>query len=101
MPPMPQAPPSGPYPPDSHGGGGFSAHRDPTPSYNSVISEKPKDQKVAPPPNRPIDTLPDLPSVPMNSLPRLDDLPPPGSNSGEDPDFDDLARRFEELKKRK
>ncbi|KAG1665313.1 IST1 [Nymphon striatum] len=101
MPPVPQAPPSGPYPPGSIGGGGFSAHQDPTPSYNSVVNKGPIDQKFPPPPSKPINTLPELPSVPMNSLPKLDDLPPPGSNSAEDPDFDDLARRFEDLKKRK
>ena len=46
-----------------------------------------------------ISSLPDLPQVPSSS-------PPPGSvggqsMKGEDVDFDDLARRFEELKKKK
>ena len=36
--------------------------------------------------------VPGLPSVPSNSV---------GVRSGEDVDFDDLTRRFEELKKRK
>lgn len=51
----------------------------------------------APPPTVP--TFPDLPTVPTNSLP----VNPPGSSSagGEDVDFDDLTRRFEDLKKKK
>ncbi|XP_073991159.1 increased sodium tolerance 1-like protein [Rhodnius prolixus] len=42
-------------------------------------------------------TLPDLPSVPDDALPKNHDNPP---SDGED-DFTDIARRFEELKKRK
>ena len=45
-----------------------------------------------------MDSFPDLPAVPMSTLPD-----PPGSSSagGEDVDFDDLSRRFEELKRKK
>uniref|UniRef100_A0A069DSP6 IST1 homolog n=2 Tax=Triatominae TaxID=70999 RepID=A0A069DSP6_9HEMI len=42
-------------------------------------------------------TLPELPSVPDDALPKNNDNPP---SDGED-DFTDIARRFEELKKRK
>ena len=42
------------------------------------------------------DGLPDLPSVPMHSLP-----PGAASSGGEDVDFDELTKRFEDLKKRK
>ncbi|XP_032222879.2 IST1 homolog isoform X2 [Nematostella vectensis] len=55
-------------------------------------------QQSAPPPSAPPPTFPDLPPVPTNSLPSggLGN-----SAGGEDVDFDDLTRRFEELKKRK
>lgn len=51
--------------------------------------------------------MPDLPSVPNGSLPHAPAVKPPNSNIGEnsaggdDVDFDDLTRRFEELKKKK
>ena len=47
---------------------------------------------------QPVDSIPDLPPVPNSTLPD-----PPGSTSagGEDVDFDDLSRRFEELKRKK
>lgn len=40
--------------------------------------------------------LPDLPSVPPN----LPDIPDEDKHDDEEIDFDDLSRRFEELKKR-
>lgn len=45
-----------------------------------------------------MDSFPELPAVPNSTLPD-----PPGSTSagGEDVDFDDLSRRFEELKRKK
>lgn len=46
------------------------------------------------PPYSAVSGLPDLPSVPVGSLPK-----PPSKE--DDLDFDDLTRRFEELKKRK
>ena len=47
-------------------------------------------------------SLPDLPAVPT-SLPNIPNNSLPGVNSagGEDVDFDDLTRRFEDLKKKK
>jgi len=48
------------------------------------------------PPTLPADNL-DLPPVPHTSFPEHS----AGSESGGDVDFDDLTRRFEELKKRK
>jgi hypothetical protein len=45
--------------------------------------------------------LPELPSVPTDSLPPPDEAYGPGNSGNDDIDFDDLARRFEDLKKRK
>ncbi|EDV29822.1 uncharacterized protein TRIADDRAFT_52631 [Trichoplax adhaerens] len=51
--------------------------------------------------------MPDLPSVPNGSLPTAPSTKPGNSNvgqnsaGGDDVDFDDLTRRFEELKKKK
>ena len=46
-------------------------------------------------------SFPDLPSVPTD-LPNIpDSLPGANSAGGEDVDFDDLTRRFEDLKKKK
>ena len=73
------------------------------PIYDNPRQEYPGPSVTTPPgppaPARgPVDGLglPDLPSVPVNSL-------PPGASSagGDDVDFDDLTKRFEELKKRK
>ena len=57
---------------------------------------KPSPRKLSPAPPPDLD-LPDLPSVPEDNL-----FGPPGkSDADDDIDFDDLTRRFEELKKRK
>ena len=46
-------------------------------------------------------SFPDLPAVPTD-LPNLPDSVPGGNSAGgEDVDFDDLTRRFEDLKKKK
>ena len=46
-------------------------------------------------------SFPDLPAVPTD-LPNLPDSIPGGNSAGgEDVDFDDLTRRFEDLKKKK
>ncbi|XP_054748171.2 IST1 homolog isoform X1 [Lytechinus pictus] len=60
-------------------------------------------QPPAPPPNAqlPSDSIPNLPAVPVNSFPPLDATVGGKSAGGEDVDFDDLTRRFEELKKKK
>jgi hypothetical protein len=48
------------------------------------------------------DPFPQVPSANDHSTPPPPPPPPPASNEGsDDPGFDDLARRFEELKKRK
>ncbi|XP_022096122.1 IST1 homolog isoform X2 [Acanthaster planci] len=45
--------------------------------------------------------MPVLPQVPTTSFPPLDNSVGGNSGGGEDVDFDDLSRRFEELKKKK
>jgi len=60
-------------------------------------------QPVAPSAPRPSSgpSFPDLPAVPTD-LPNLPDSVPGGNSAGgEDVDFDDLTRRFEDLKKKK
>ncbi|XP_064641072.1 IST1 homolog isoform X2 [Lineus longissimus] len=76
----------------------MNRHPSPPPAYNGGENST----LPMPPPGPPkVDsTLPDLPSVPLN------DLNTPANSfgtsaGGEDVDFDDLTRRFEELKKRK
>lgn len=94
-PPVPSVPAAGSsgYPPP---GSGISAsappnEHSPPPAY----STRPPSPKQV---QRPMDSFPDLPAVPNSTLPD-----PPGSTSagGDDVDFDDLSRRFEELKKKK
>nr|XP_036881160.1 IST1 homolog isoform X3 [Manis javanica] len=72
------------------------------PSYESIVGPGPKPEASAKSPPRPVDTydnfvLPELPSVP-------DTLPAASAgahtSASEDIDFDDLSRRFEELKKK-
>ncbi|XP_072169513.1 IST1 homolog [Diadema setosum] len=61
-------------------------------------------QPAAPPPANaalPSESIPNLPAVPMSSFPPLDNTVGGKSAGGEDVDFDDLTRRFEELKKKK
>ncbi|XP_015917693.1 IST1 homolog [Parasteatoda tepidariorum] len=94
-PPIPNVQPSGPYPGPSPNIG-FNIDV-PAPSYESVFGDKQTPQNTgaipkpaAPQPNIP-EFFPELPSVP-NTMP---DSGPPN-----EVDFDDLARRFEELKKR-
>ena len=74
---LPTAPPTGPH--DEH-------------IYDNP---RPIQPGAGHPPQAP-DGLPDLPSVPINSLP-----PGGASAGGEDVDFDELTKRFEDLKKRK
>lgn len=72
-------------------------------SSTQIVGPGPKPEASAkPPPSRPVDTydnfvLPELPSVP-DTLPTAS----AGANTSasEDIDFDDLSRRFEELKKK-
>ncbi|XP_023611790.1 IST1 homolog isoform X6 [Myotis lucifugus] len=71
-------------------------------SSAQIVGPGPKPEASAKPPARPVDTydnfvLPELPSVP-DTLPTAS----AGANTSasEDIDFDDLSRRFEELKKK-
>lgn len=98
-PPVPNVPPAGTatYPPSGQGAGMTPSaptkglEYSPPPAYST---NPPSPRQV----QRPMDSFPDLPAVPNSTLPD-----PPGSTSagGEDVDFDDLSRRFEELKKKK
>lgn len=100
-PPLPQHPPVA-------GGGGFVP---PPQSYNDWLGEDPKkqlqNQPPAPAPSQPppamgfIDKFPELPAVPTNTLPDPGNSVGGSSAGGEDVDFDDLTRRFEQLKKKK
>lgn len=114
-PPLPNFPPSGPYPSlNTPIGFNMPPNIDftPAPPYDSVVSSKPEkvneqkdiDKQVkpefAPRTKFPVDTLPELPSVPTDSLPNMDASL--NAKAGNDSvDFDDLTKRFDELKKRK
>lgn len=111
-PPVPAVQPSGPYPGANPDAIGFNIDA-PAPSYESVFGTNPSASSAsntagmpnvasatptpAPRTKFPVDTLPELPSVPNTVVPDLSD-PNDGNN---EVDFDDLAKRFEELKKRK
>jgi hypothetical protein len=125
-PPLPSMPPSAPYPsgPNTKPIGfnfgdntqmSSSAPAGPPPHYDSLISNNESDPKKGMPSKdassgkpTPVprsspksnDTLPELPAVPTGSLP---DIPTDGINNSKDDsiDFEDLTKRFEELKKRK
>ncbi|XP_032179211.1 IST1 homolog isoform X4 [Mustela erminea] len=71
-------------------------------SSAQIVGPGPKPEASAKPPSRPMDTydnfvLPELPSVP-DTLPTAS--AGPNTSASEDIDFDDLSRRFEELKKK-
>lgn len=76
----------------------------PKPSYDDWLGEDPKKQvhsaPSGPPPNVGFN-LPDLPTVPNNTLPDPGNSVGTSSAGGEDIDFDDLTKRFEKLKKKK
>ncbi|XP_043255698.1 IST1 homolog [Colletes gigas] len=65
------------------------------PDLNKQSDQKPKPQPRSKMPMNDFQ-LPDLPAVPSE-----DDLPPNDPSSNEDIDFDDLMKRFQDLKKRK
>ncbi|XP_012945750.1 IST1 homolog [Aplysia californica] len=116
-PPLPNQGPHGaggsftPYPtPPPYAAGAHSAPPAP-PSfdqlYDNNLSVKPAhppgpsvSAASAPPPGGD-DMFPDLPAVPSNTLPDLGHSVGGDSAGGEDVDFDDLTRRFEQLKKKK
>ncbi|KAI4464947.1 ist1 family member [Holotrichia oblita] len=92
--------PSNPSAPGSlpHGGG-FSYNIPPGAESKESNTDYPNKEQPKPLPRSklPGGTYPDLPELP--SVPSDDALSPPANN--DDIDFDDLTRRFEELKKRK
>ncbi|XP_029042139.1 IST1 homolog [Osmia bicornis bicornis] len=65
------------------------------PDLNKQSEQKPKPQPRSKMPMNDFQ-LPDLPAVPTET-----DLPPNNPSTSEDIDFDDLMKRFEDLKKRK
>jgi vacuolar protein sorting-associated protein IST1 len=68
----------------------------PPATYNTPYPPE-KPPHTLPPPGDKNDFLPELPSVPTGAS-----MNPGGASAGgEDVDFDDLTKRFEELKKRK
>ncbi|XP_066991302.1 IST1 homolog isoform X2 [Anabrus simplex] len=89
----------------------FDAATKPINTHNFQNDEKPKPSprgKMSPGSNQPIPgastfpDLPELPSVPTDSFPIPDDVGAGGgAGNADDIDFDDLTRRFEDLKKRK
>ncbi|XP_003724278.2 IST1 homolog isoform X1 [Strongylocentrotus purpuratus] len=93
-------PPSVPAPP-------YEFHdSNPTPYPPPAATNTPTQPPVMPPSQPPTsqlpsDSIPNLPAVPINSFPPLDATVGGKSAGGEDVDFDDLTRRFEELKKKK
>lgn len=120
-PPLPQAPPSAPYPslPSKKeeeaklpylGPGTASFDDTPVPSYDQAVNLPKSNQSSQPPMNshkpKPAprvqpninDTLPELPAVPTNNL--STDFAA-GESTSDDVDFDDLAKRFDALKKKK
>ncbi|XP_066290240.1 IST1 homolog isoform X10 [Branchiostoma lanceolatum] len=110
--PPPQGTTNLPYPPTIPGQQGGA------PPYNTVANDPayppPNAAAYIPPanPNMPMppapsapptnmDSLPDLPCVPSNSFPNPGNTIGGASAGGDDVDFDDLTRRFEELKNKK
>ncbi|XP_033114415.1 IST1 homolog isoform X2 [Anneissia japonica] len=72
----------------------------PAPPYTSFDPAYPPPMPSAPEKSHmPAASFPELPSVPVSSFPV--DSVGKGSAGGEDVDFDDLTKRFEELKKKK
>ena len=105
-PPLPNAPPSG-----GIGAGGFVDPVHPPPpsqgqqSYDDWLGADPKKAQSTvpsgPAPPAGFTNLPDLPAVPTSTLPDPGTSVGGESAGGEDVDFDDLTRRFEQLKKKK
>ncbi|XP_066493269.1 IST1 homolog isoform X1 [Tiliqua scincoides] len=98
--PMPSPVPPFSYPPPKGPIEDIGADKDPLPSPVTGPGPKPE-ATVRPPAGVPSSTdnfvLPELPSVP-DTLPAAS--AGPGASASEDIDFDDLSRRFEELKKK-
>lgn len=118
-------PPPGGFGSNGGGGGGARldypnapAYENPPPNYSTTQPKYPQfnagpsmPHPCAPPPPPPagprlgfaVDTPPQVPfHDPFPAVPRVPMMPPAGQdNSNENDGFDDLARRFEELRKRK
>lgn len=110
-PPLPSQPPHGsvnPYPPPAYNSGAHSAPPGP-PNFDQLYDNNagkpslPPGPSASAPPSAPKgdDIFPELPTVPSNTLPDPGNSIGGGSAGGEDVDFDDLTRRFEQLKKKK
>ncbi|XP_027999081.1 IST1 homolog isoform X2 [Eptesicus fuscus] len=100
--PMPMPSPSTPFSYPLPKGPVDDSNTDKNVSSAQIVGPGPKPEASAKPPSRAVDTydnfvLPELPSVP-DTLPTAS----AGANTSasEDIDFDDLSRRFEELKKK-
>ena len=66
---------------------------------NASVGSGPFLKPNAPPPG--ISSIPDLPDIPSGNLSIPNSSVGGQSGGGEDVDFDNLTRRFEELKKKK
>ncbi|XP_032179210.1 IST1 homolog isoform X3 [Mustela erminea] len=100
--PMPMPSPSTPFSYPLPKGPVDDINADKNVSSAQIVGPGPKPEASAKPPSRPMDTydnfvLPELPSVP-DTLPTAS--AGPNTSASEDIDFDDLSRRFEELKKK-
>ncbi|XP_036297025.1 IST1 homolog isoform X4 [Pipistrellus kuhlii] len=100
--PMPMPSPSTPFSYPLPKGPADDSNADKNVSSAQIVGPGPKPEASAKPPSKAVDTydnfvLPELPSVP-DTLPTAS----AGANTSasEDIDFDDLSRRFEELKKK-
>ncbi|XP_071785470.1 IST1 homolog isoform X2 [Asterias amurensis] len=92
------------YPPPQSAPGAPPGAHSPAPPYSEndpMYPPKTNQGNLAPSAPKPDLSVPDLPQVPTNSFPPLDNSVGGNSAGGEDVDFDDLSRRFEELKKKK
>ncbi|XP_071957951.1 IST1 homolog isoform X1 [Antedon mediterranea] len=100
---MPMGPPNpgaAPYPGPGYSQGPAYPPGPPPPSYTSFDpAYPPPAAPSAPEKSMPAASFPELPSVPASTFPT--DSVGKGSAGGEDVDFDDLTKRFEELKKKK
>ena len=114
--PYPPANAAAAYPPGNQGGAvypppnqqvpmsGPPSYRSEPPGYNGKVTppelppNHPSQSQQPSAPRNDIPTLPDLPDLP--AIPS-DTVPGGASVGGQSVDFDDLTKRFEELKKRK
>uniref|UniRef100_T1IXH0 IST1 homolog n=1 Tax=Strigamia maritima TaxID=126957 RepID=T1IXH0_STRMM len=95
---MPSLPPSISVPPYDPSNSKPPNPSGAAPPYDSVVKRPPSPNYIK---KFSSDVLPELPSVPSTTLSFNDDSSRTGTNPDDDVDFDDLSKRFEELKKRK